>query len=1056
MSRMLRKQTRHQLATYLQWFVLLLGGLFVLNLISFFLAEGLWFQEVDYLQVFFTQYSTQVILGALFFSISLTVLYSNLSIARHRAWIKPISGQERLQEPGHMRLTRVILVAVTISLMIGIILLHHGQIAVSHWQPHQSLYNASRPIPLRFRPQAIWQLIQTGSTQIWQPILVGVVAIALLICGHWLLRIIVMLVSLSFGLILSEHWTEILLAFNQTAFNQTEPIFLQDIGFYIFTLPLWELFEFWFVGITTLTFLSVSLSYLLSGDSLSQGYFPGFSPAQQRHLCGLGSFVMLAVALSYWLDRYAILYSSEGVAYGATFTNVAAELPAYTFLSISASVLAALLLWRTWTWTVDTGRVPKPQIHPRQSRWNRADWQNDNAWKTQWKKTQYTSSATVAKPGFEPRPRAWKFLFKFSLRSVLYAIGLYILLAAVIGYGIPPLVQRFIVQPNELQLEQPYLKHTIALTREAFDLDTINVEVFDPENALTYDSLRENELTIDNIRIWDTRPLLETNRQLQRIRLYYEFPDADIDRYTLPNEEGESKQQQVLIAARELDYRSVPSAAQTWINKHLIYTHGYGFTISPVNQAGEGGLPDYLVRGIEPVIVDAQVGDSIPIGKPRIYYGELTDNHVMTQTRVRELDYPSGSDNVYNNYDGRGGVNIGRFWHQLLFAKHLRDWRMIFTEDFTPQTKLLFRRNIKDRIRAIAPFLRYDTDPYLVSVDPGSKTWERGYQNAPPPSEPDQSYLYWIIDAYTDSDHFPYSDPGENDFNYIRNSVKVVVDAYHGSVNFYVANEQDPVINSWRKVFPDMFQPLEQMPEALRTHIRYAKDLYQVQSNQLMTYHMTDAIVFYNREDQWRAPNEIYGNQQQLVEPYFLIMKLPTGTSEEFILLRPFTPVQRNNLIAWLAARSDGEQYGTMLLYNFPKQKLVYGPEQIEARINQDPVISQRISLWNRQGSRAVQGNLLVIPIDQSLLYVEPIYLEAEQNKLPTLARVIVVYGSRIVMAETLEKALESIFQPAPSDSPIIRPVEGGIIPDVETDEQVFPDVPELELPLPESDSGAG
>jgi uncharacterized protein len=468
----------------------------------------------------------------------------------------------------------------------------------------------------------------------------------------------------------------------------------------------------------------------------------------------------------------------------------------------------------------------------------------------------------------------------------------------------------------------------------------------------------------------------------------------------------------------------VPSAAQTWVNEHLIYTHGYGFTVSPVNVVGEGGLPDYLIQGIEPVSVDFQVSSTIPIGKPRIYYGELANTYVMTQTQVPELDYPSGSDNVYNTYDGWGGVAIGSFWQRLLFAKHLRDWRMVLADNFTPQTHLLFRRRIVDRVSTIAPFLRFDSDPYLVVVNTQGKSWERHSDRSNSPAVLDQSYLYWMLDAYTVSDRYPYSDPHGNDFNYIRNSVKVVIDAYHGSVNFYVADSQDPIIQSWQRIFPDMFQPLDQMPTALRQHVRYAQDLYRVQTSQLMDYHMTEPTVFYNREDQWRAPNEIYGSQQQVVEPYFLITKLPTGDSEEFILLRPFTPTQRNNLIAWMAARSDGDQYGKMLLYVFPKQELVFGPEQIEARINQDPLISERISLWNRQGSRAAQGNLLVVPIEQSLLYVEPLYLEAEQNQLPTLAQVIVAYGNRIAMTATLERSLKAVFQAPSADTPIIRPLE--------------------------------
>ncbi|NJM85229.1 MAG: COG1615 family transporter [Leptolyngbyaceae cyanobacterium RM2_2_21] len=596
--------------------------------------------------------------------------------------------------------------------------------------------------------------------------------------------------------------------------------------------------------------------------------------------------------------------------------------------------------------------------------------------------------------------------------------GLLVLLGGIIA---PVVVQRLVVQPNELARERPYIERSIAFTRSAFDLDNIQVEFFEPDYALTLQDLEQNSQTINNIRVWDTRPLLESNRQLQQIRLYYEFLDADVDRYSLIRDDGTIDRRQVLISARELNYEQVPTEAKTWVNEHLIYTHGYGFTISPVNTAADSGLPDYFIQDIAHVPSSEVVRRSIPVGEPRIYFGELTDTYVMTRTRVEELDYPSGSDNVYNTYGGRAGITIGSWWQRLLFAKHLNDWQMLFTADFTPDTRLLFRRNIKERIETIAPFLRFDADPYLVVADVDQTDIEKAPEAVIKRDEP--NYLYWIIDAYTTSARYPYSDPGSYDFNYIRNSVKIVVDAYHGSVNFYVADATDPIIQTWGKLFPNMFQSLDDLPPALREHIRYPQDFYQVQSDQLMTYHMTDPQVFYNREDQWRAPSEIYAKESQVVEPYYLIMRLPAQESAEFILLRPFTPAQRNNLVAWLAASSDGDRYGQMLLYRFPKQELVFGPEQIEARINQDPQISQRISLWDTQGSRANQGNLLVIPIEQSLLYVEPLYLEAEQNRLPILARVIVVYQNRIAMAATLEQSLEAVFgqNPPPSAPPILR-----------------------------------
>jgi hypothetical protein len=480
--------------------------------------------------------------------------------------------------------------------------------------------------------------------------------------------------------------------------------------------------------------------------------------------------------------------------------------------------------------------------------------------------------------------------------------------------------------------------------------------------------------------------------------------------------------QQVLIAARELDFSAVPKQAQTWVNRALVYTHGYGFTMSPVNQVGDGGLPEYFVKDIgitegTPLTTSSEaVRASIPIGEPRIYYGEITSTTVFTGTRIQELDYPQGEGNVYNTYDGQGGIAIGALWRRWLFAKYLNDWRVVLTPEFLPETKVLFRRNINRRVRAIAPFLRFDSDPYLVAADgnPGNAS-----------AATTNSKLFWIIDAYTTSDRYPYADVGSEGLNYIRNSVKAVIDAYNGTVRFYIADPYDPILATWATIFPEMFQPLSAMPQGLRRHIRYPVDFFKLQSERLMTYHMEDPQVFYNREDQWQLPNEVYGDKPRLVEPYYLITSLPTVPFEEFILLLPFTPKQRTNLIAWLAARSDGENYGKLLLYVFPKQRLVYGPEQIEARINQDPIISQQISLWNRQGSRVIQGNLLVIPIEQSLLYVEPLYLVATQNPLPILARVIVAYENRIAMAQTLEQALNAIFQPQATATPaIVRPIE--------------------------------
>ncbi|MGF1677197.1 MAG: UPF0182 family protein, partial [Rivularia sp. (in: cyanobacteria)] len=759
--------------------------------------------------------------------------------------------------------------------------------------------------------------------------------------------------------------------FHANSFNVSEPLFNRDISFYVFSLPIWELLQFWLLGLFLLGIAAVGLTYLRSANSLSEGKFPGFTLQQRVHLNGLGCLVMLTVALRYWLLRYQLLYSKLGVNYGASYTDVNVLLPIYTSLSILAIGIAAYLMLRTLTLS----------------------------------KRRKKSLRNIPYP-----------------RELVYISGLFLLLATVAVSLLPTVVQKLVVQPNEITREQPYIERTIKLTREAFNLNSIDATTFNPQNNLTGSDLQENDLTIGNIRLWDTRPLLQSNRQLQQIRPYYKFPDADIDRYTLKrslNSQASFKQQ-TIIAARELDYNDVPDAAKTWVNKHLVYTHGYGFTLSPVNQVAPGGLPYYYVKdiGVEDSgnqgslsISNPEIRASIPIGNPRIYYGELTNTYVMTGTKTQEFDYPSGNANEFNVYDGSGGIPIGSPLRRLLFAQYLKDWQMLLTRNFKSETKVLFRRNIRQRIRTIAPFLRFDRDPYLVAADGKGTTID---------GQP--TYLYWIIDAYTTSNHYPYSDPGKNQFNYIRNSVKIVVDAYNGDVNFYIADSTDPIINTLQAIFPSMFKPLSEMPVTLRSHIRYPLDYFSIQSERLLAYHMTDSQVFYNREDLWQIPTETYGTEQQQVQPYYLITKLPTAQNEEFILLLPFTPTQRRNLIAWLAARSDGSQYGRLLLYEFPKQQLVYGPQQIEALINQNPEISQQITLWNREGSRVIQGNLLVIPIEQSLLYVEPVYLEAEENSLPTLVRVIVAYDNQIVMEETLEEALGAIFDVTEIRTPPFTP----------------------------------
>ena len=968
------------------------------------IVDWLWFQEVNYVSVFIKQRQTQIILSIFVFTLSSLFFWGNLSLAEkqewrwiyRQGWIKnsraylpdkqPLATKQNIptillkekqikekklaKRKSVLLLPTLIFLVLITTFTLSYLIIYYGDLVLEVWQQREGL---------DISIQGLKHIVDKDSSFIinrYWSILSFIILLTSLVLfkTEFALNAIAITLGILFSLTVAGNWIQILAYLQPTSFNFSDPQFSNDISFYIFALPVLNLISLWLIGLLGSGLIIVFLKYLLSGNSLSEGRFPGFSGFQIRHLFVLCSMAMLGMALHHWLNRYQLLYSQEGVVYGAGFTDVNVKLPIETVSSILA---VAIALWLLLSVLLQKSYLAKNLRSTKVSR---------KTWKT----------------------------FIILLPIIFY------LTFIVAGKAASAIVQRFRVQPNELSAETPYLSRNIFMTRKAFNLDEIEAQTFNPQGELTATDITNNNSTIENIRLWDTRPILETNRQLQQIRLYYEFLDADIDRYILKDEQ-QSDKQQVIISARELDYDAVPQRAKTWVNKHLVYTHGYGFTLSPVNELDEGGLPFYYVKDIGTatretgsLTVSSQlIRDNIALGNPRIYYGELTNNYIMTSTKTKELDYPSGEDNVYNIYDGQGGIKIGNYLRRILFAEYLKDWQMLFTNNFTSDTKLLLRRDIKQRISKIAPWLRYDNDPYLVTADISTETTVKKH------------HLYWIIDAYTISDRYPYSDTGNNNFNYIRNSVKVVVDAYNGDVNFYIADSSDPIIKTWNKVFPQLFKPLDLMPTILEQHIRYPEDLFSIQSERLLTYHMIDPQVFYNREDQWQIPQEIYGTEAQSVEPYYLIMRLPTAKKEEFILLHPYTPVSRPNLIAWLAARSDGNNYGKLLLYKFPKQKLVYGPKQIEALINQDPVISQQISLWNREGSRAIQGNLLIIPIEQSLLYVEPLYIEAEQNSLPALARVIVVYENQIVMAENLDKAISAIFQSENnSDSTIVRPVE--------------------------------
>lgn len=564
--------------------------------------------------------------------------------------------------------------------------------------------------------------------------------------------------------------------------------------------------------------------------------------------------------------------------------------------------------------------------------------------------------------------RAW--------RAVVILLVIWFAVAILASNVYPGLVQRFQVSPNELNLERPYITNNIEFTRRAFDLDTIEVINYDASQQVTADALRAEPQTIRNVRLWDYRPLLQTYNQIQALRQYYEFTDVDIDRYVL---NGELRQ--VMLAARELAPERLNVNAQTWVNRKLAYTHGYGVAVSPVAQVTRDGLPEFFLKDLPPTGV-------ISITQPQIYFGEKDNDYVIVRTTEPEFDYPRGDRNETTHFTANTGIAMS-LWARLLFAIHFADLNLLLNRDIQGDSQLLWRRNIAERPPLVAPFLSYDSDPYIVISDDGR--------------------LFWFQDAYTTSDRFPYSEP-IGSLNYIRNAVKVVTNAYDGSIVFYVMDETEPIIAAYRRIFPDLFQPFSAMPADLKDNIRYPNDLFTVQSAVYRTYHMTEPNEFYNKEDVWAWPQELFENQLQDMEPYYVLMQLPESDELNFIQILPFTPANRENMIAWLAAKNDPDNYGQKVVYEFGKDSLIYGPKQIEARIDQDPIISAQLSLWNQQGSNVIRGNLLVIPIGGSLIYVEPLYLQAANGNIPELTRVILATVDQIVMADNLGLALAEMF----------------------------------------------
>ncbi len=560
---------------------------------------------------------------------------------------------------------------------------------------------------------------------------------------------------------------------------------------------------------------------------------------------------------------------------------------------------------------------------------------------------------------------------KMIVMPLIAVVSVYIL--GISAY--PAALQKFKVAPNELALEQTFINHNIKFTRMGYDLDRIEVIPFDVDYNLTSSDISKNDATIKNIRLWDHSPLLKTYSQLQQIRTYYKFADVDNDRYVMDGE-----YMQVMLSPRELSYDDLPS--KTWINERLIFTHGNGLTLGPVSRITKEGLPEFTIKDIPP----ASNAD-LKIMRPEIYYGELSNDYVVVNTKVPEFSYPTSEGNIYTSYDGSGGVKLDTLLKRAIFSARFGTEKILLSSDITRESRILYYRNISERIKAVAPFLLFDKDPYIVVSGDGR--------------------LFWMIDAYTISNKMPYSKPVDRRINYIRNSVKVVVDAYNGSLKFYVSDPSDVVIKVYSKIFPDMFMPMNNMPDKLLQHIRYPQRLLQLQASMFSLYHMTEPKVFYNKENLWEVP--VFG--EKAMDPYYTIMKLPGEKKEEYILLLPYSPAKRDNLAAWLAARCDEPNYGKLLVYTFPRDRLIFGPKQIDARINQDSYISQQLTLWGQRGSQVIRGSLLVIPIERSLLYVQPLYLAAaDKAGLPELRRVIVAYENDVVMEENLGLALQRLF----------------------------------------------
>lgn len=782
---------------------------------------------------------------------------------------------------------------------------------------------------------------------------------------------VVAVLAVIFGTIMAARW-EIFLRFSNAApFGQAEPVFGQDAGFYVFTLPMLSFLQGWILGVLLLTLIATVafyfLRYSMQGRRLDLN-----ETGVKIHLSILAALVMFTIGFGHWIDRWDLLLSAEGAVFGAAYADVNARMPALLIMTIIAVAAGILMLANTYF----SGR-----------------------------------------------------------RLLIGAFALWFVANIVLGTLWPNLIQQFTVNPNEFVREAQYIERNIQFTRMAYGLDRVSEEFYPAETEVNTEVIQRNPQTINNIRLWDYRPLSDVYKQIQLIRPYYDFRDADVDRYEVGGE-----LRQVLLSAREVAPEKLDAGTQNWTNTRLVYTHGMGIAMSPVTEFTPEGRPEFFAKdipadGVIPIqAVDAEGSPELLVSNPRIYYGENTIDYVIANTLQEELDYQTESGELFRtNYNGHGGVQLSSVFRRMAYAWQFADVNILISGQITGDSRLQYRRAIQERIHTVAPFLLLDQDPYIVAAEGG---------------------LFWIQDAYTHTDRYPYSDPLGGDLNYMRNSVKITVDAFTGDLRFYVWDESDSIIRTYERIFPDLFLSQDEMPESLRSHVRYPQDFFRIQAEKYIRYHMQEPQNFYNNEDLWAVSEEKFGQGDALqqVEPYYVIMKLPGEEKEEFVLLLPYTPNERQNLIGWLAARSDGESYGRLIAFNFPKDRQIDGPAQIEARIDNDQDISAWFTLRCTAGSECLRGNLLVIPVDQGILYAEPVYIRAEGVNFPELKRVILATGDKVVMEDSLNEALSALTGSAtfvtdaqdrqPAGAPTQPTTSGGAVEStVETLQEAIEDV---------------